>query len=125
MALQLSAARMSNLIGLIYDCAVDPKRWEIALAAICHEYRFRTGILSANSFHPVQVQLFYASGLPAEWVARLPNYMASAIETYGGPRRILDFPTVDNHCISPMLRTKLTVKLSPAARTGVAVSFSA
>ena len=92
MALQLSAARMSNLIGLIYDCAVDPKRWEIALAAICHEYRFRTGILSANSFHPVQVQLFYASGLPAEWVARLPNYMASAIETYGGPRRILDFP---------------------------------
>lgn len=92
MALPLSASRLSRLIGLIYDCAVDPQRWEIALDAIRHDFGFHNALLSAISFHPVHWQLSTASGVPAEWVARLNTYANAALETYGGPQRILQFP---------------------------------
>jgi DNA-binding CsgD family transcriptional regulator len=92
MSLQLSASRLSRLIGLIYDCAVDPQRWEIALDAIRHELDFQSALLSAISFHPVHLQLNTTSGVPADWVPRLQSYAGAAMETYGGPQRILQFP---------------------------------
>jgi hypothetical protein len=42
----LSHNALSELIGLIYDCALDPNRWERTLAAIMDAFSGRTAILT-------------------------------------------------------------------------------
>jgi DNA-binding CsgD family transcriptional regulator/PAS domain-containing protein len=46
MAEALSPQALSNLIGSIYDCALDPDRWEGTLAEIMGAFEGRTAILS-------------------------------------------------------------------------------
>ena len=106
----VSAARVSELIGYIYDCAVDPGRWEFALGRITSDLGFHSALLSAISFRPVQIQLSVASGVAPDWLPKLQNYSAAAVDTYGGPQRILDFPLDE-----PILQSQVTDRESLAA----------
>lgn len=41
----LSDRQLSELIGMIYDCAIDPDRWPPTLAAICQSIGCGSGFI--------------------------------------------------------------------------------
>lgn len=41
----LSHQRFSDLIGAIYDCAIDPERWPMTIEKICQELRCAAGVI--------------------------------------------------------------------------------
>ena len=54
-----------------------------------------------------------ASGLLPEWNLKLQDYSQSALETYGGPQRVLDFPLDE-----PIVQTEVTDAATLAGKTG-------
>jgi hypothetical protein len=42
----LSKGLLSGLIGSIYDCALDPAKWEPTLATVAEALDFQTALLS-------------------------------------------------------------------------------
>jgi len=57
----LSQQRLSDLIGSIYDCAIDPARWPGTIEEICRELRCKCGNLMVIDYQ--QRHISYA----AEW----------------------------------------------------------
>ncbi|MTH79241.1 helix-turn-helix transcriptional regulator [Paracoccus aestuariivivens] len=87
---QIQAA--SDLIGMIYDCVVDPENWPHVLEAACRKIRFHYGALSLQTL-PSGIPLLHAcSGLAPEWLARIPDYSADFIERWGGRQRVDALP---------------------------------
>ena len=88
----VSAERVSDLIGLVYDCVIEPARWEATLNAIRHELGFSNAVLAVNALPSGRVLLAVSAGVPPEWQARLAQHGEAAIQTWGGPQRILEYP---------------------------------
>ena len=47
----LSPQEISKLIGSIYDCALDPSRWELTLDEIRDAFQGLTAVLHLNDLH--------------------------------------------------------------------------
>ena len=94
-------ARYSGFIGAIYDCAVDPSRWEGVLASIAAQLNFYNATLGLNALPSGEPLLMVTTGTPPEWLARMPRYGSEAFELWGGVARIeqfpLDEPLVQSH----------------------------
>ncbi|OED00940.1 helix-turn-helix transcriptional regulator [Rhizobium sp. YK2] len=84
--------RISDLIGLVYDCILDPAGWQIAMDAIRTELNFCYAILAMYPLPAGSVLLSVSSGIDAQWLARLPAYGEDIVETWGGDDRIRQFP---------------------------------
>lgn len=88
----LSTEQISDLIGSIYDCVLDPGAWEDVLIRICEDLelanaqlgvlRLPTGLL----LHETMV------GYPADWLARAPGYSEDVVALWGGPLRLQSYP---------------------------------
>jgi len=84
--------RFSELIGSIYDCALDPKNWGPTLENINREFTF---ICSALGVIPLRSggQIVNANaGIDSEWLARGDEYRADAVDMWGGAERMQRFP---------------------------------
>lgn len=84
----LSPERLSDLIGLIYDCVLDPARWQRTVDALRTQLGFDNAALSvmATPGHG-DVLILAASGIEASWLAKLTDYGAEAAELWGGAAR--------------------------------------
>ncbi|MEZ5834523.1 MAG: helix-turn-helix transcriptional regulator [Geminicoccaceae bacterium] len=73
-------AEFSDLIGDIYDCALDTGRWPAVLARIRRELDFANAAIYV--FDPAESRLlFYVSdGIAREWEARMPEYQSDVGE---------------------------------------------
>jgi DNA-binding CsgD family transcriptional regulator/PAS domain-containing protein len=96
-----TTAAFSDLVGLIYDCAVDPRRWPDALDRLRRELAFATANVSLTELPSGRILLNVTSGIDAPWVARMPAYAADILELWGGPAAArsypLDRPAVVSH----------------------------
>lgn len=92
MAVTPSAERLSDIIGSIYDCALDPARWEPTLLAICREFNFLNSILGV--FRLPQGELIHqaAVGVAPEWQVRAAQMGPEIIEAWGGAERLMQYP---------------------------------
>lgn len=70
----LAPERLSELIGAIYDCAIDPARWPETLAMIGSATRCCAGMIMASNFDPPTVRLLEVWNFEQEVVSRLPEY---------------------------------------------------
>jgi DNA-binding CsgD family transcriptional regulator len=66
----VSAARISDLIGLIYDCAIEPSRWPLALAEICRTIECVSGLILLLDLVNSQHRFAYTWGLSPDWQQR-------------------------------------------------------
>jgi DNA-binding CsgD family transcriptional regulator len=101
-----SPERLSDLIGSIYDCALDPSKWEPVLATIGNEFFFSSAMMGvARSADTPQVLASY--GVERELLDRLPEMSADMAALWGGVERFqqfpLDEPIVHTHAMSPAL----------------------
>jgi DNA-binding CsgD family transcriptional regulator len=65
-----SPARISDLIGLIYDCAIEPSRWPQALAEICRAIECASGLILLLDLVTSQHRFAYTWGLTPDWEHR-------------------------------------------------------
>jgi DNA-binding CsgD family transcriptional regulator/PAS domain-containing protein len=70
----LATERMSDLIGMIYDCAIEPNRWPRTIAEICRTIGCLSGMILLIDLRRSQHRLAYAWGMAPEWERRFLNY---------------------------------------------------
>ncbi len=87
-----SAERVSYLIGLVYDCVIEPARWEATLDAIRHELGFSNAVLVVWALPSGRFLLTVPAGVPPEWRARMAQHSDAAIQLWGGWQRVLEHP---------------------------------
>ena len=90
---QISAERLSNLIGAIYDCVITPERWAGVLEETCAQLGFATGVLSVVSLTNMRAGVNAVSGTdPGQMAQNGVEYGADIIELWGGVERIQQYP---------------------------------
>jgi DNA-binding CsgD family transcriptional regulator len=98
----LSATALSDLIGLIYDCALDPSLWPVALAEIRDRLGFAHATLSLQTMPSGQVLLNVTSGMSSPWEERIADYGPDIIALWGGARVIAAAPLDEPVLLSEM-----------------------
>jgi len=88
----LSTAELSHLIGLIYDAAIDPDRWPVALEAIRVALDFATTALGVSVFPTGRPILNVTTNLPPEYKATMVDYGPEILEQWGGWDAFRAFP---------------------------------
>lgn len=94
----ISNEKLSELIGHIYDCALDPGHWPATMQHICQELNLRTGVVSLISLPDGAPILAASTGFEKDWLDRVFAYPAELVELWGGHEVIaaqpLDAPAV-------------------------------
>ena len=70
----IAAADLSELIGLIYDCAIDPDAWSIALPALRTSIDCYSVQLGVYEMPTARILLARNDGVSDYWLARQPSY---------------------------------------------------
>jgi DNA-binding CsgD family transcriptional regulator len=87
-----SHERLSELIGGIYDCVLDPANWERALTEIRREFLFDNAILGVLRLDTGESILGAATGVEPEPLARAIAMGPAVLEGWGGPERVQQLP---------------------------------
>ena len=95
----IAAAELSDLIGLIYDCAIDPEAWTIALPAVRASLNCCNAQLILNELPSARAVLDISDGISDYWRARQDTqYMADGFAFWASvlsnPALMLDEPVV-------------------------------
>lgn len=98
----LSLESLSELIGRIYDCALDPALWPDVLAEINLRIGFQQTTLTLQAMPSGAVLLSVASGIPEDWLERSRAYGPEVIEGWGGVARIGAVPIEEPALLSEM-----------------------
>ena len=88
----VSAAALSHLIGLVYDCAVDAERWPAALDAVRRTLGYHHAVLAVHEVPSGRVQMDQAVNLAPTSFERMRRYDAHAVALWGGLAYIRDHP---------------------------------
>lgn len=70
----LSHRKLSELIGMIYDCAIEPDRWSPTLAAICQSIGCGSGFILLVDLDKSHHKFAYSWGLSPDWQERYFAY---------------------------------------------------
>jgi len=96
----LPAERLSELIGAIYDCAIDPERWPATIGKICEATDCISGTIGAYVLNPPALRLQKYWNYEPYWIERAPQYAAEVAEIFktgSDPRMLpLDEPLVQS-----------------------------
>ena len=94
----IAAAALSNLIGSIYDCAVEPERWPETLELIRNELDFAGASLSVMALPPGNVLLEIMSLSDFAAIERTPQDTHDVVEMWGGMDKTRSFPRLSQSC---------------------------
>jgi DNA-binding CsgD family transcriptional regulator/PAS domain-containing protein len=86
----IAAAALSNLIGSIYDCAVEAERWPQTLKLIRNELDFAGASLSVLPSGNVLLEIMSLSDFAA--IERTPQDTHDLVEMWGGMDKTRSFP---------------------------------
>jgi DNA-binding CsgD family transcriptional regulator len=96
----LSAATVSHIVGAIYDCAIDPSRWQSTLGLLREVLGFRTAALAVNALPSGQPLIVATHGISPEWLAVMPEYSHDVIEQWGGVEAVRAYDPDIPHVLS-------------------------
>ncbi|MGC4077446.1 MAG: LuxR C-terminal-related transcriptional regulator [Rubrivivax sp.] len=84
-------ATLSHLIGLIYDCALDPQLWERTLAEIRRALGFCNAMFTIWTAPSGQPLLNVTSGIEPHYADRIAEFGPAIVEHWGGAAAIAAF----------------------------------
>ena len=120
--IQPTPDQLSNLIGEIYDCALDPTRWEAVLALICREFTFCSSMMGMARF-PADPFVLASTGVDAALLNRLPELSAEMAALWGGWEQLQRFPLdepIVNSQVMPRERARGNAYMAEWLSRGVA-----
>lgn len=88
----ISAARLSELVGLIYDAAIEPARWPIAMEAVRAELNFHNATLDLILLPSGHALSNVVCNVPPEYQAVMAGAGPSVVEQWGGAERLQSLP---------------------------------
>src|SRR5690348_5233820 len=88
----LAAEVLSDLIGAIYDCAIDPERWPDVLERLRLELEFANASLSMLAMPSGAMLLNVLKGTDPYWAERAGQYGPEVVEQWGGAAKMQSFP---------------------------------
>lgn len=89
---QITDAWLSETIGMIYDCVLEPERWSGVLGRICTSFKFANAVLGVVSTQPFVHQIRIHHGFDDEWLEAGDSYGDELVSLWGGPARVQSFP---------------------------------
>lgn len=98
---------LSNLIGAIYDCAVDPTRWADTLNRVRIELDFANCGLSVWAVPSPALQLYIMVGPPPALVEAISQYEHDVIEQWGGFELLQSLPVGEPVVLSQLRERSL------------------
>jgi DNA-binding CsgD family transcriptional regulator len=101
----LTSKTVSELIGCIYDCAVDPAQWSSTLTKLLAELSFKTAAFSVRLYPSGRNLLTYTAGLEPHWLAEARQYESEIPFIWGGPQIYHQLP-LDGVHVSTALTTR-------------------
>jgi DNA-binding CsgD family transcriptional regulator len=87
----ISHETLSELIGSIYDCALNPSHWTATMDSIRSELDLQCGALGVQTFPASKVLIYTTSGMAPHFSEALPRYSPEVTESWGGADNIYDF----------------------------------
>jgi PAS domain-containing protein len=91
-AAEIDAARLSHLIGLIYDAAIDTTRWPIATEAIRVELNCANSALTLQKIPEGEFLVNVATNIPQYYMERMTDYPADILALWGGAEVLMAVP---------------------------------
>jgi DNA-binding CsgD family transcriptional regulator/PAS domain-containing protein len=88
----LSNREFGEVVGLIYECALDPGRWPDALGRIMRALRFYNASMSLMDMRAGTYPLNITCGVEEPWLSRMPAYASDVVEQWGGPAKLASYP---------------------------------
>ncbi len=70
----IACEELSDLIGAIYDCAIDPSLWPDTMAAMGRATDCCAGLISVARLDPPEARLLKSWNFDEAWLARVPHY---------------------------------------------------
>ena len=89
---QLSAERLSDIIGAIYDCVLTPANWAAALEGVNRAFTFASCALGVTPLRAGAQVINVTVGVDDAWLSERDSYTADAVAMWGGPERLQRFP---------------------------------
>jgi DNA-binding CsgD family transcriptional regulator/PAS domain-containing protein len=88
----LSLGQLSELIGLIYDAAIDPSCWPVAIEEIRKALDFGNATFNLQVLPSGEMLLNVTSNIPQDYVDRMADYGAEVVDQWGGLAVLLALP---------------------------------
>ena len=88
----LAAETLSDLIGSIYDCAVDPGLWPTTLTGLRQALDFKNAALTLMALPSGDTLLSVIDGVDPPWLDRMLGYSADVVEQWGGAEKLQALP---------------------------------
>lgn len=101
-AIDLSAEEASDLIGDIYQCALEPQDWPALLARLRASLGFEHATISLQAMPSGRVLFNFHSGIPSPWLERIADYGEDIVALWGGTRAIAAAPIEEPAVLSRM-----------------------
>ena len=108
----ISAERLSWLVGLIYDSAIDKARWPIAMEAIRTELDFSNSTLNLQHFRSGEVVLNVTTNIPEQYLGIMLAAGPDVVEQWGGEEVLRAWPMND-----PAVLRQVNPSFDPATST--------
>jgi DNA-binding CsgD family transcriptional regulator/PAS domain-containing protein len=96
----IAATELSRLIGLIYDCAIDPALWPVAMDAMRRAMNFEVSTLNLQRLPSFEVILNVTANVPTRYLPMIDAAGADVVEQWGGEERLMALPMDRPHVLS-------------------------
>jgi DNA-binding CsgD family transcriptional regulator len=104
--------KLSKVIGLIYDAAIDPDIWPLALAEVCEVMTAVAGSINYHDFtngtalfaHEHGTDPYYTRLYVEQFATKNPFVSAVSVQAIGDPRRIADLMPMEEFRESELYR---------------------
>jgi len=102
-----TAEALSELIGAIYDCAIDPQNWRPTLENIRVRLGAENAALSVVDLKSRRFLLSFLDNVPRTWADRIGEWDDEILDAWGGPDAIRAMPEHEPFVWSSLRRADL------------------
>lgn len=88
----IDAAQLSGLIALIYDCAIDPERWTIAMEALRVELGMFNCSMDLVALPSQERLLNHMTGIAEPFASQMLSNANQTVTMWGGPETLASLP---------------------------------
>jgi len=96
----LSTAAFSNIVGTIYDCALDPALWPDAIREVCRTSNFAAGVIEVIELSSRSARLQKYWNYDPVWIGRIMEYAEEVAKSWASVPNLMTRPLDEPLCVT-------------------------